>query len=465
MSNPLELPPELEDALVGLNQPSRRSFLAGSGALAITLSLSALPAARALAQAPLAAAGPYPDPDFLKLDTWIVIHPDNTATFYVGKTDGGQGTGTAFRQMMSDELDIAYDKTRLVMGCTDVTPDQGGSGGSTSVERDGRPMRRVAAEARRVLLELGGQRLAMPVEMLVVANAIISVKGSPQKSVTFAELIGGKRFNIALAGARVDLTTGKAAVKPVTDLRVVGQSHKRYDIPAKVDGSMRWAVDMKLPRMVHARNVRPPIAGATLLGIDEASVRDVPGFIRVVSRGNYVAVICEREEQAIRAARQLKAQWQRPDTAPFPASSELFDYMRRATPTSTSEPHIEGDPDAAFKGATQVIQAEFEVPFQGHSSIGPAHALADPSDGQMTIYTNDMKAYSHRTGVAKFLGMPRGEGARCLHGWSAGVWPHRCGRCRFRSGVSGQRTRSSGARAMDARRRGGLGYQGPCTRL
>ncbi len=170
---------------------------------------------------------------------------------------------------------------------------------------------------------------------------------------------------------------------------------------------MRWAVDMKLPRMVHARNVRPPFAGATLKQIDEASVRDLPGFIRVVSRGNYVAVICEREEQAISAARQLQTQWQRPDVAPFPDSSGLFDYMRHATPTSTSAPVVVGDPDAAFKSATHIIEAEFEVPFQGHSSIGPAHALADPSDGQMTIYTNDMKAYSHRTGVAKFLGMPR----------------------------------------------------------
>ncbi len=381
----------------------------GSGALAITLSLGAAPGARALAQTPAAAAGPYPDPDFLKLDTWIVIHPDNTATFYVGKTDGGQGTGTAFRQMMCDELDIAYDKTRLVMGCTDITPDQGGSGGSTSVERDGRPMRRVAAEARRVLLELGGAHLATPVEMLTVANATISVTSDPKKTVTYAQLIGGKRFNIPLTGRTVDLTAGKAAIKPVGDLRVVGRSHKRYDIPAKVDGSLRWAVDMKLPRMVHARNVRPPFAGATLQGIDEASVRDVRGFIRVVSRGNYVAVICEREEQAIRAASQLNAQWEASGYGAVPRFTELFDYMRRATPTSRSEPRVVGDPDAAFKGGARIIEAEFEVPFQGHSSIGPAHALADPSDGQMTIYSNDMKAYSLRTGVAKFLGMPRDQ--------------------------------------------------------
>jgi CO/xanthine dehydrogenase Mo-binding subunit len=413
MSTTLQLPKAVEDAVLLGNQASRRSFLKASGALVITLSVTTLPGANALAAEP-AAAGPYPDPDFLKLDTWIVVHPDNTATFYVGKTDGGQGTGTAFRQMMCDELDIAYDRTSLIMGCTDITPDQGGSGGSDGVERDGTAMRRVAAEGRRVLLELGGQHLGVPVEMLSVANATISLKSDPARKVTYAELIGGRRFNVALTGRNVDATTGKAAVKPVNELRVVGQSLKRYDIPGKVDGSTKWAVDMKLPGMVHARNVRPPLAGATLQSIDESSVADVPGFIRVVSRGNYVAVICEREEHAIRAATQLKVQWQRPATAPFPASSELFDYMRRATPASTAEPQIQGDPDAALASATRVIQADYEVPFQGHSSIGPAHALADPTGGQMTIYSNDMKAYGLRNGVAKFLDMPR-ENVRVVY--------------------------------------------------
>jgi nicotinate dehydrogenase subunit B len=419
MSDTLQLPKEVEDAVLGINQASRRSFLKASGALVISLGVvGALPGARALAQGTGAAAapapGPYPDPDYLKLDTWIVVHPDNTATFYVGKTDGGQGTGTAFRQMMCDELDIGYNKTRLIMGCTDITPDQGGSGGSDGVERDGITMRRVAAEARRVLLDLGSQHLGAPVEMLAVANATISLKSDPSKKVTYAELIGGKRFNVALTGRNVDAATGKAPMKPVGDLKVVGQSFKRYDIPAKVDGSLKWAVDMKLPRMVHARNVRPPFAGATLQRIDESSVADVPGLIRVVSRGNYVAVVCEREENAIRASRQLKVEWKRPETAPFPPSGELFDYMRRATPTSAAEAKVQGDPNGAFAGAKQVVEAEYEVPFQGHTAIGPAHALADPSNGQMTIYSNDMKSYGLRNGVAKFLDMPR-ENVRVVY--------------------------------------------------
>lgn len=399
----LHLPPDLENALQksGL-ATSRRTFLKSSGALVV--SLGALPGGDAFAAD---GAGPYPDPDFRQLDTWIVIHPDNSATFFVGKTDGGQGTGTAFRQMMCDELDIAYDKTSLIMGRTDTTPDQGGSGGSDAVERDGWPMRKVAAEARRVLLDLAGKHLGVPVAQLDVKDAAITVRFDPARSVNYAELVGGKRFNVALTGKNVDTTTGLAEVKPVDKLRVVGQSPQRYDIPAKVDGSLTWAVDMKLPGMVHARNIRPPVAGATLQNIDESSVAGLPGFLRVVRSGNYVAVVCEREEQAIRAARQLKITWQPPATAPFPASDRLFDYMRGATPTSRSEPEIVGDFAAALASAKLVIEAEYEVPFQGHTAIGPAHAMADPSNGQMTIYSNDMKSYGLRNGVAQFLNMPR----------------------------------------------------------
>ncbi len=408
MSTTLQFPKALEDALQRINpSTSRRNFLKSSGALVVSFGVNAIPGGNVLAAT--AGAGLYPDPDFRQLDTWIVIHPDNTATFFVGKTDGGQGTGTAFRQMMCDELDIAYDRTSLVMGRTDITPDQGGSGGSDAVERDGWPMRRVAAEARRVLLELAAERLGAPVAQLTVSDATIAVRSDPAKLVTYAELVGGQRFDVTLTGNNVNATSGVAEVKPVNELRVVGQSLQRYDIPAKVDGSLTWAVDMKLPGMVHARNVRPPIAGAVLRGIDESSVADIPGFIQIVSHGNYVAVVCEREEQAIRAARQLRAEWEPPADAPFPASDELFDYMRQAASTSSGAPEVEGDPDAALAGATQVLEAEFEVPFQGHTALGPAHALADPANGQMTIYSNDMKTYRLRTGVAEFLDIRRDQ--------------------------------------------------------
>src|SRR6185369_9008273 len=112
-------------------------------------------------------------------------------------------------------------------------------------------------------------------------------------------------------------------------------------------------------------------------------------------------------EQAIKAATLLKVTWQKPATAPFPASDDLFSYMRRATPKSKSDSNVVGNPDAALASAAKVIEAEYDVPFQGHTAIGPAHATADPSNGQMTIYSNDMKSYGMRNGVATFLGMPR----------------------------------------------------------
>ena len=198
-----------------------------------------------------------------------------------------------------------------------------------------------------------------------------------------------------------------AKVKPVGELRNVGQSPQRYDIPAKVDGSLEWAVDVKLPGMVHARNVKPPAAGARLVAVDESSVRSLPGFVRVVTKGNYVAVICEREEQAIAAAKQLKATWQKPAQLPFPTSDDLFTYMRSATPTSKQGPSVKGTPDAAFASAAKIVEAQYDMPFQGHTAFAPAHATADPSNGQMTVYSNDMKSYGMRNGIAQFLDMPR----------------------------------------------------------
>ena len=125
-------------------------------------------------------------------------------------------------------------------------------------------MRRAAAEARRVLLEMASARLGVPVDQLAVSRAVVTVKTDPSKRVTYGALIAGKKFNVAMSGANVSAVAGIAKVKPVQELKYTGESPPRDDIPAKVDGSQKWAVDMKLPGMVHARNVKPPVAGAKL---------------------------------------------------------------------------------------------------------------------------------------------------------------------------------------------------------
>lgn len=470
MSSSERIPKQIEEALT----IHRRGFLKTAGLLAVSLGgFGGVASGEADGQSggEPHGLGPYHDPDFRQVDSWIVIHEDNTATFYVGKTDPGQGTGTSFRQLMSDELDIAFDKTTCIMGSTDLTVDQVGSGGSTAIERDSWPMRRVAAEARRVLLEMGSEHLGVPVDQLAVSEGVITAKADASKRVTYGELIAGKKFNVTLTGKNVNSVTGTAKTKSNAELKYTGQAIPRDDIPAKVDGSLTWAVDVKLPGMVHARNVKPPFACAKLTGIDESSVKTVPGFLKVMSKGNYVAVVCEREEQAIRAARQLKTTWNKPSSAPFPASEDLFRYMRSATPpvaedseahssgsrlategdselrsagakraapggsetrlppsrppaaanpemrAPVSGPLVVGNPDAAFSSAAKIIEAEYEIPFQGHTAFAGAHALADPRNDQMTIYTNDMKSYGMRRGVATFLGMPQ-ESVRVI--WMMG---------------------------------------------
>lgn len=415
------IPKQIEDILV----MHRRGFLRSAGLLAVSFgafSGAGITEADAQNSATPQGPGPYPAVDPRKIDSWIVIHENNTATFYVGKTDPGQGTGTGFRQLMSDELDIAFEKTTCIMGSTDITVDQVGSGGSTAMERDSWPMRRVAAEARRILLEMASTHFGVPVDQLAVTDGVVAVKAEPSKQVTYGQLIGGMKFNVTLNGNDVNSVTGQAKTKTVPELKYAGRPMHRDDIPGKVDGSTKWAVNVKLPGMVHARNVKPPYACAKLTGIDESSVKNLPGFIQVMSKGNYVAVVCEREEQAIRAARLLKTTWEKPSTAPFPSSDDLFNYLRAAKPASASTPApggdselrnsfmrpiVVGNPDAAFTGAAKTIEAEYEIPFQGHTAFGPAHATADPSNGQMTVYSNDMKSYGMRRGVATFLGMPQ----------------------------------------------------------
>ena len=383
-------------------------------------------------------AGPYPDPDFLQLDTWIVIHPNNTATFFVGKTDGGQGTGTAFRQMMCDELDMAYDQTSLVMGTTDKGPDQGGSGGSDGVERDGMPMRRVSAEARRVLLELGSQRLNVPVADLTVRNGTIVAKADATKRVTYAELVGGKRFDVTLTGRNVDATTGTASVKPVNELRVIGTSVQRYDIPGKVDGSLHWAVDTKVPGMLHARNVRPPVAGATLKSIDESSVSPNARFrARRAQRQ-----LRRRRLRARGAGDQRLARAQSRVDAAGDGAVPGVDRAVRLHPRRHADERGDGgrrrpgrrvrERCAAPRGRVRGAVPRPHLDRPGARDGGSVQRSADDLLERHEV----VRAAQRRRAVPQHAARAR---ARRLHGRPAGLRPHGGGRRRLRGRVLGER--------------------------
>ena len=315
---------------------SRREFLKSSGALIITFgwpaSLGAQPPG---ATAAAGARG---------LDAWLAVGADGAVTLFTGKVELGTGVATALSQIVAEELDVRVERVSVIQGDTERTPDQGYTVGSKTI-------RQAAADARRTLLSLAAARLSVAPEQLAIDAGTVSVNGDGSRRVTFAELIGGRRFERA-----VDKT---AAAKRPSEYRVVGKPVARVDIPGKVTGAASYVHDLRLPGMLHGRVVRPPTIGATVERIDESSLADAPGNVRIVREGNFVGVVAEREEQAIRAAQSLKIAWN--ESPRLPDMTELYRELRAAHTTDKAL-SSRGDVAAALAGASKTITAAYEWP-------------------------------------------------------------------------------------------------------
>ncbi len=397
---------------------SRRDFLLSTGALVV----SATGAQRAFAQgtgaaAPgAAAAAPanlFPPPD--QLDSWIAILPDGTAEAFFGKMDMGQGLEVAIAQVVADELDLAVEHVTVRMGDTATTCNQGGASGSTGVSLGAKPLRNAAAEARRILVDRAATVLGIPSAQLSVTNGVVAAAGatavaadaaSGAKSVTYADLMGGKHFDSHVewnksVGNFMDVK-GQAKPKAPSEYRVVGKPVARRDVAGKIFGTADYVTDIQVPGMLHARMVRPPAAGSTIASVNGDSIKNA----RVVREGEFLAVVAEREWDAIEAARTLEVKWTPPAADPFPGADGLHDHIRNAPVVKREEPTRKGDLEAAFKAAARVVTAEYQWPLQSHSSMGPACAVADVRDSEATVWTGSQKPHSTRDGVAKLLGLP-----------------------------------------------------------
>lgn len=385
---------------------SRRTVLAGTGALVVSVGTPGF-IGKARAQAGRLGAGTKPKLMPNQLDTWIEINANGKVTAFFGKMDMGQGVDTAIAQIVAEEIDVRFEDVNVVMGDTAFTVNQGGASGSTGIQNGGIPMRNAAAEARRVLVEHASKVLGAPADKLTVSNGVVSVVGDPAKKVSYAEMIGGNYFNIEVEWnnqvGNGMVITGKAKPKSVSEHKVVGKPHPRLDIRGKVYGLTDYVTDVRVPGMVHARMVLPSIAGATPVKIDDSALKGIPGA-RVVHEKDFVAVVADREWDAIRAQQALKVTWSQAKP-PFPDQSAIYDHIRN-TPSATKKAEKEdGDVEAALKGASRVIEAEYEWPFQSHASMGPACAVVQIDGDEATLWTGTQKPHYARDGVAKILGM------------------------------------------------------------
>lgn len=370
---------------------TRRQFLRGSGALIVAFSLGGR-ATRALADAAPAAKATAAD----QVDSYLAVGPDGVVTVYTGKVDLGTGVRTALSQIAAEELDVPFDRVRLISGDTAVTPDQGPTWGSLSIQAGGMQIRQAAATARRALLDLAAQRLGVAPGALEVRYGVVRVAADPTKNVAYGELVGDREFNLKLDKA--------APLKPPARYTIVGKPVPRVDIPAKVTGTFTYMQDVRVPGMLHARVVRPPAIGASLVSVDESSVRDVRGLRRVVRVDNFLAVVTDTEWGAIQAAQRLKATWS--PWAGLPEQARLYEVVR-ATPVAKDEvTQAAGDAKGALASAGRTVAATYAFAVHTHGSIGPSCAVADVRDGRATVWSASQAPHWLRKQLADMLAMP-----------------------------------------------------------
>ncbi len=334
-------------------------------------------------------------------EVFVAILDDGRLLAFNGHVDLGTGIRTSLAQIVAEELDVPAARVTMVLGDTAATPNQGPTIASATIQISATPLRCAAAQARHTLLALAAERFGVDVERLGIDDGTISADG---QVVTFAALVAARRIALTL-----DLNT---RTKDPAHYRIVGRASPRVDLPAKATGQLTFVHDMRVPGMLHGRVVRPPYAGhdsgpfvgTSLVDVDRASVADVPGLVAVVTLGDFVGMVAEREEHAIRAARQLRVTWR-----PLPALPPL-DAPTAAIAAAPATRRVlldEGDVDAArTEPDTLTLSRTYAWPFQMHGSIGPSCALADyraPGDGRITVWSGTQNPVSLRYDLATLV--------------------------------------------------------------
>jgi nicotinate dehydrogenase subunit B len=337
-------------------------------------------------------------------ETFIKITADGSVTAFNGHVDLGTGIRTALGQIVAEELDVSFARVIVVLGDTSRVPNQGATIASETIQITAVPLRNAAAQARHFLIARAAERLDLPVEDLTIEDGL--VRGRDNRSISYGELIAGETVRLELADS--------VGVKSVDAYTIVGQSVPRTDLPAKTTGELVYVHDVRVPGMLHGRVVRPPYAGVdagpfvgtSLIAIDETSVRDIPGLVAVVRIGDFVGIVAEREENAVKAAAQLKVTWKPTPTLP---DLENVEQALRANPSTPRTLADKGDVDAAIAAAAKPMHRTYVWPYQMHASIGPSCAVADYRDGNTLVWSGTQNPHILRADLALLLAKPEAE--------------------------------------------------------
>jgi CO/xanthine dehydrogenase Mo-binding subunit len=376
---------------------SRRDFLKQSAALIVSFSMwdlgMGVTPSHAQAARPVAPGSPPQD----QLDSWIAIADDGSVTAYTGKVELGQGIVTAQTQLVAEELCVPFERVKLIYGDTAFTPDQAYTSGSLShaTNFNHSNLAQAAATAREMLLRLASERLGMPPAELVAADGQIRVKDDASRALSYGELVGGRKFNIVL--------DANAKRKTPSEWTVLGKPVRRPDLPALATGRFEFVHNVRVPGMLHGRVVRPPALGATVVSVDESSVQQLPGVMKVVVKNNFVGVVAEKPWQAIQAANALKITWT--TGTGLPPHANFYDLLREEKPTRDTLLLDSKDVDEKFSQAAVVLKSTYHHPYQMHGSMGSSCAVADVHGEKATLWSATQGVWYMRSSAAMLLGL------------------------------------------------------------
>jgi nicotinate dehydrogenase subunit B len=376
---------------------NRREFLKESGALVVAFSAArvAVDVGVGVTHAVVQGINGVPPRE---LDSWVAIGADGRVTAFTGKCEIGQGLYTAQTQLIAEELGVPIGHVTLIQCDTSRTPDQGTTSGAQShpANFNQANLALACATAREALLARAAARLRVPLEQLTAEDGVVVVAHDASRRITYADLIEGGRFEIPLNPA--------ARRKHPGTWRVLGTPVKRLDGAAMATGRFEFVHNVRVDGMLHGRVVRPPAIGATLVRVDESSVRGLPGFVRLVVKENFIGIVAEKPWQAIQAAEKLAVTWT--PGAALPEQHGFYAHLRAHTPRRDALTVDSGDVDRRLASAASVVRATYLYPYQMHGSIGTACAVADVRDGRATVWSATQAVYPLQNTVAMVLGLP-----------------------------------------------------------
>jgi nicotinate dehydrogenase subunit B len=343
-----------------------------------------------------------------RLSQWLRVHPDGTISIFSGKVEIGQGILSALAQIAAEELGIRAERIRMVTASTEMSPDEGVTSGSLSIQDSGTALRQACAQARALLLARASKRLAVPAGDLRVDDGAVH---AGNRSTSFWECADDALFDVDV-DASVD-------PKLPRNYGVVGKRLPRLDLPDKIAGRPRFLQDMMLPGMLFGRVVRPPHSFAKLASLDEGKVRSMVGLVAVVRDGSFIGVLAEREEIAIAAQRALRqaAAWEKTRTLP----QDMQAWLRQH---AVEHRVISEKTDAgAMSRAAQTIEASYSKPYISHASIGPSCAIAQFQGERLAVWSHSQGIFNLRRDLALALGM-REDAIAVRHAEGSGCYGH-----------------------------------------